>query len=144
ARKPAPPGAVELFVASTPEAEAQTIAARIEKLIAAGHAPGDIAVLFRSTRTSARPLVEALRARGIPVQVVGHGSPLARPEMALVARIFVYWAGGTWYPNREGRAEVVRREALEVEIQAVTGLDAERSRGALDALERLGDRLRRE
>lgn len=144
AREPAPPGAVELFVATTPEKEAETIAARIEQLIEAGHAPGDVAVLYRSTRTSARPLVDALRARGIPVQVVGHGSLLARPEMALIARIFVYWAGGTWYPNREGRPEVVRREALEVEIQAVTGMDAERSRGALDALERLGERLRRE
>jgi len=144
AREPAPPGAVELFVASTPEAEAQTIAARIEKLIAAGHAPGDVAVLFRSTRTSARPLVEALRARGIPVQVVGHGSLLTRPEMALVARLFVYWAGGTWYPNGEGRPEVVTREALEVEIQAVTGLDAERARAAMDTLERLGEGLRRE
>lgn len=144
AREPAPPGAVELFVATTPEKEAETIAARIEQLIEAGHAPGDVAVLYRSTRTSARPLVDALRARGIPVQVVGHGSLLARPEMAVVARIFVYWAGGTWYPNREGRAEVVRREALETEIRAVTGMDAERACEALDALERLGDRLRRE
>src|SRR5690606_24700377 len=85
AREPATAGAVEVFVSPTPEDEARAIADRIARLIANGHAPGDVAVLFRSTRTSARPLVEALRARDIPVQVVGHTSLLARPEMALVA-----------------------------------------------------------
>lgn len=144
AREPAAAGAVELAVSPTPEDEARAIADRIARLIADGHAPGDVAVLFRSTRTSARPLVEALRARDIPVQVVGHSSLLARPEMALVARILVYWAGGTWYPNGEYRPEVVRREALEAEIREVMGLDAQRARAALDALERLGERLRRD
>ncbi|HEY8470790.1 MAG TPA: ATP-dependent helicase, partial [Longimicrobiales bacterium] len=143
AREPAPMGAVELLpVAGTPADEARLIADRIRELIADGHAPGDIAVLFRSTRTSARPLVEALRARGIPVQVVGHTSLLARPEMALIARILVYWSGGRWYPNREYQVEFIRRETLEAEIRDVVGLDAEQASAALDALDRLGERLR--
>ena len=145
AREPAPKGAVELLVVEgTPDDEARVIGERIAQLIDGGHAPGDIAVLFRSTRASARPLVDALRARGIPVQVVGHTSLLARPEMALIARILVYWAGGTWYPNREYRPEVIHRETLELEVREGLGLEMQRARAAVDALERLGDRLRRE
>jgi DNA helicase-2/ATP-dependent DNA helicase PcrA len=144
AREEMAPGAVEVFVAETPVEEAYLIAQRIEELLRRGHPPADIAVLFRSVRTSAAPLVQELRQRGIPVAVVGKTSLLARPEMALIARIFVYWAGGTWYPNPDYQPEAVSRESLLEEIRQVAHLSQGQAMTALDRLERLGQQVKRE
>ncbi|GDY31765.1 ATP-dependent helicase [Gandjariella thermophila] len=140
-RGPARPGAVEVMFARDPEQEAAAIADRIEGLRAAGHRLGDIAVLYRSVRTSARPLVDELRRRGVDITVAGRTSLLAHPEMALLARILVYWAGGTWYPQPEPTAEIVTRDGLAAEIAAVSRVDPG---GALDAIDRLGARVRRD
>jgi DNA helicase II / ATP-dependent DNA helicase PcrA len=137
-------GGVEVTVASTADHEACLIAERIERLLADGHQPGDIAILYRSVRTSARPLVEELRRRDIPTAVIGKTSLLARPEMALVARLFVRWAGGTWYPNPEFTPEAVTRESLFEEIRLVTGLDAKGTERAMRVLDQLGQQVRRD
>jgi DNA helicase-2/ATP-dependent DNA helicase PcrA len=131
-------------VDGTAEAEAEIIARRIERLAAAGYRYGDIAVLFRSVRTSGPPLVKALRQCGIPHHVVGRLSILTRPEMALVARIFVLWAGGSWYPGDERRVEIVTPQRLTEEIVELT----ERSQGEAERvvadLERMGRQIRSE
>ena len=142
ARERSPEGAVEVLVADTPEDEARLVAARIEKLLRAGHRPADIGVLYRSVRTSARPLVEELRARQIPVAVVGKTSLLAHPEMALVARVFVWWAGGTWYPNSDFEPEVVSEPLLRHEISLTTGCDTASAERALRRLSQLGQHIR--
>jgi DNA helicase-2/ATP-dependent DNA helicase PcrA len=144
AREPSPSGAVEVVVAETAEDEARAIAGRIARLIEHGHQSRDIAVLYRSVRTSARPLIEHLRARGIPVMVVGKTSLLARPEMALMARILVFWAGGTWYPNPQFEPEVVSAESLREEIQRVTSASGAQVDQVFQALARLGEQVRRE
>ncbi|HEX5437835.1 MAG TPA: ATP-dependent DNA helicase [Gemmatimonadaceae bacterium] len=144
ARALAPDGGVEVLVAATADQEAEHIAQRIATLIERGHRPRDIAVLYRSVRTSARPLVEALRQRAIPAMVVGKTSLLAHPEMALIARIMVYWAGGSWYPGGDLTVEIVTREMLADEIQNVTGADPGRAARMLEALEQMGERVRAE
>lgn len=144
ARQHATSGALEVTVGETAEDEADRIAKRISALLRNGHQAGDIAVLYRSVRTSARPLVEALRAQGISVGVVGKTSLLARPEMALIARIFVYWAGGTWYPDPEFQPESVTRESLVAEIRSVTAMKQGEAQAAADELDRLGERIRQE
>lgn len=116
-------GCVEFIHADTPEEEALVISRRIERLLEEGIEPGHIAVLYRSVRTSARPLVEALRARRIPVSVVGKTSLLAHPEMALIARILVWWAGGRWYPNPDFTPEVVTDQVVRAELARVLGGD---------------------
>ncbi|HWP63705.1 MAG TPA: ATP-dependent DNA helicase [Candidatus Binatia bacterium] len=145
AREEAEPGAVEVASYPTAEAEAEGIAGRIEELIRDGHRPGDVAVLYRSVRTSAAPLVAALRKRNIPVAVVGKTSLLARPEMALLARIFVLWAGdgqtGIWYPNPEPEPETVTREAIQRAIEAITGMSPARSAQVMAALDALRARI---
>jgi hypothetical protein len=65
-RELAEKGAVEVLVARDPDAEAKQIADRIEALMRDGHDPGEIAVLYRSVRTSACPLVQALQDRKYP------------------------------------------------------------------------------
>lgn len=144
ARAAAGSGAVELFAAADPKEEARLIAMRIETLLKDGHSAGDIAVLFRSVRTAAAPLVDELRRREIPVEVVGKTSLLLRPEMALVARIFVWWAGGTWYPNPEFEPETVTPAGLLDEIERVAGLDRAAAERALAAIEALGERVKEE
>ena len=141
ARDPAHPGSVEIMVGAGPGEEAAGIARRIQALLADGHPPGDIAVLFRSVRTSASPLVEELRRRGVATSVVGKTSLLAHPEMALLARIFVYWAGGTWYPYAGPVPQNVTRDELAGQIASVTGTDPV---AALVAIDRLGEQVRDE
>src|SRR5690606_8119729 len=144
ARDVAESGCVEVAVAETAEDEARLIAERIAGLIRDGHEPSDIAVLYRSVRTSARPLVDALRARGIPVAFVGKTSLLARSEAALVAHIFIWWAGGTWYPNGRFEPETVTPESLCDEIRRVVGADERAAERIVAALERIGARVREE
>lgn len=132
--------AVELAGSATPQAEAVWIAGRIKELLESGHQPGDIAVLYRSVRSSARPLLAALRENGIPAAPVGRLSLLDRPEMALVVRLFVLWAGGTWMPDEQ--REVVTVERLVSDLQDLTGLGPVEAARALSGLERLGEDLR--
>ncbi len=141
-REPAKAGAVEMLLARTPEEEARCVAERIETLLAEGHTPGEVAVLYRSVRSSARPLVEELRKKGIPAAVVGQTSLLARPEMALIARVFIWWAGGVWYPNDDRQPESVTSDSLLGEIRAVAGLSEAQAGRALGELESLGARVR--
>jgi DNA helicase-2/ATP-dependent DNA helicase PcrA len=122
--------------------EAEMIARRIQQLVARGHRHGDIAVLCRSVRTSAPPVVETFRERGIPHHVVGRLSILTRPEMALVARIFVLWAGGSWYPGDGRVAEVVTQERLAADIAELTGRSPKEAGRIVTELERMGREAR--
>jgi len=132
--------AVEMMAAGTVEAEAEALTRRICTLIQNGHRPADIVMLFRSVRTSARPFVEALRRAGVRVALIGKLSLLDRPEMALLARIFVLWAGGTWYPDEA--QEVVTPERLARDIVDLTGVSDVDATHIVGKLERMGEELR--
>jgi len=131
--------AIELVAVGTPEEEAEHLVQRMRALLDAGHRPADIAVLYRSVRTSARPLVAALRKEGLPFALTGRLSLLDRPEMALLTRIFVLWAGGTWQPDEE--REVVTPERLAEDIADLTGVSGVRAGRIVAELEQLGSRL---
>jgi DNA helicase-2/ATP-dependent DNA helicase PcrA len=134
--------AIELAATGTPEDEAEWIARRIKKLLDSGHRAGDIAVLFRSVRSSARPVLVALGNKGIRAVAVGRLSLLDRPEMALPARIFILWAGGTWMPDDQ--REVVTTEGLASDLQELTGVGPVEAARIVSDLERLGEKLRAE
>ncbi len=68
---------IESFVAADDRAEAQAIAARIAKV---GAPWSEIAVLCRKRRLIG-PIAEALDDAGIPVEIVGLGGLLVRPEI---------------------------------------------------------------
>jgi DNA helicase-2/ATP-dependent DNA helicase PcrA len=128
--------AIELLPAETPENEADLIVQRIRSLLADGHKPGDIAVLYRSVRGSAKPLIDALRRNDIPAAAVGRLSLLDRPEIALVARIFVLWGGGTWYPEED--REVVAPDLLARDMADLTGNDLTETTRIVTELEHMG------
>ncbi|MQA85101.1 MAG: AAA family ATPase [Streptosporangiales bacterium] len=124
--------------------EARTIVERIRRLLDSGHRPGDVAVLYRLVRTSASPLVAALREAAIPHEVTGRFSLLARPEMALLARLFVLWAGGTWYPNPDFQPEVVTREGLTNDLAELLGCAPRTAGRLMRRLDEIGQGVRRE
>ncbi|MFR9751261.1 ATP-dependent helicase [Nocardia sp. 004] len=85
AKPGAEPGVVALALTETVAAEREWVAERIATEWAARHAaqqqPPTSAVLVRRNADAA-PLAEALRARGLPVEIVGLGGLLATPEVA--------------------------------------------------------------
>jgi DNA helicase-2/ATP-dependent DNA helicase PcrA len=132
--------AIEVFQARDAADEAAQIVRRIRQLLADGHAPHDIAILFRSVRTSAGPVLDALRAAGIPAALTGRVSLLDRPEMALVARLLVWWSGGTWRPDE--REERVTRDVLLSGIGDVAGVTDREAAAILSSLESIGESVK--
>ena len=88
--------------ADTEDEEAGQVAETIANLHAAGYRYRDIAVLYRSVRTSAPPLIEALRARGIPFTCAGRTGLFLDPEVALFGEIFAWFVDGDWKDERFG------------------------------------------
>lgn len=133
---------VETVLVGTPEQEATWIVGRIRQLMGRGVDPGEIAILYRSVRTSAGPVAKRLREEGIPVEVVGRLPLLDRPAMRLMADVFVHWAGGSWYPVPGLGEQTVNRTTLENDLLKV-GHDpatATRLAGEVVAMgERLGE-----
>jgi len=94
-RDPGPNQVVD-WMAGTDEGEAERIVDTIIRLRALGYAYRDIAVLFRSVRTSAPPLIEALRRRQIPYSAGGRTGLFLQPEVAFVAEIYAWFVDGDW------------------------------------------------
>lgn len=143
-RESVPTGGVEMMPAETPEMEARMIAIRIGNLIKAGHKPGDIAVLYRSVRNAAQPLIDALNEREIPFTVIGKTSLLVYDEMRLITRLFIYWTeGSNWYPSNYTR-ELVTRPLLIEQIEKVSNADEKEAEKILNRLDQIGERIKRE
>ncbi|MGH9265648.1 MAG: ATP-dependent DNA helicase, partial [Acidimicrobiales bacterium] len=76
----APDTTIECFLAADDAEEAATIAEEVAKRMADGEPCGATAVLCRKRRLIA-PIVAALEAHGVPVEVVGASGLLDRPEV---------------------------------------------------------------
>jgi len=96
------PHQVVPWMAATDGEEVRTIADTIERLHTEGFAYREIAVLFRSVRTSAPPLIGELRARGIPYTCAGRTGLFLQPEVALFGEIFTWFVDGEWRDERFG------------------------------------------
>ena len=95
--------AIVPWSAETPEHEATTIAATISELHAQGWRYRDIGILFRSVRTSAQTLIEALRDRSIPYTCAGRTGLFLQPEVEALARTYVWLAAWEWRPPGYGQ-----------------------------------------
>ncbi|MGH8545180.1 MAG: ATP-dependent helicase, partial [Gammaproteobacteria bacterium] len=91
---------VTCWAAATPEEEAENMAETIARLHGAGYRYADIGVLFRSVRTSAPPLIEALGRRGIPIACGGRTGLFLQPEINLLGKLFAWFVGGEWQDER--------------------------------------------
>jgi DNA helicase-2/ATP-dependent DNA helicase PcrA len=97
-------GPVEVFpwIADTPDMEAEIIAEHVVRLHAEGWRYQDVAVLFRSVRTSAPLLVAAFEARGIPFNCGGRTGLFAHPEINHFGELFAWMADFSWQDERFG------------------------------------------
>lgn len=120
AHREAAPNAVTVWSAETPESEAETIAATIERLHNDGLAYRDIGVLFRSVRTSAPVLIDALRDRNIPYTCGGRTGLFLQPEIAFLGRAYIWLVDNDWRdPGFGQQAVAVTLEDLVTRCQSV-------------------------
>ncbi|HYF25664.1 MAG TPA: ATP-dependent DNA helicase [Baekduia sp.] len=79
---PAPPdGAVRFWRAANERAQAQSVAAAVERLVRDGADPARIGVLVRSVRHEGRPVAVALEERAVPYRLVGAAALFTRAEV---------------------------------------------------------------
>jgi DNA helicase-2/ATP-dependent DNA helicase PcrA len=96
---------VHVWGAEHPEDEADVIADTVLRLKAIGYRFRDIAVLFRSVRTSAELLMDALRARNVPARCAGRTGLFRQPEAALLGATYAWLCGFEWKDERFGKSE---------------------------------------
>ena len=91
------------WCADTDETEAEQIAETILRLHEKGYSYRDIAVLFRSVRTAAPPLLAAFGAHDIPFTCGGRTGLFLQPEISLFGEIFAWFVDGDWKDERYGQ-----------------------------------------
>lgn len=96
------PNEVVAWWAETEDEEAERVVDTIARLHDVGYRYREIAVLYRSVRTSAPPLIDALRSRGIPFACAGRTGLFLQPEIALFGEIFAWFVDGEWKDERFG------------------------------------------
>jgi DNA helicase-2/ATP-dependent DNA helicase PcrA len=75
------PGEVRFWRCANERAQAQGVAAEVERLIRAGTPPAEIAVLVRSVRTEGRAIGLALEERALPHRLLGVDAFFGAPEV---------------------------------------------------------------
>ncbi|HEX5473577.1 MAG TPA: ATP-dependent DNA helicase [Vicinamibacterales bacterium] len=103
--RPAAQPELHAWSAEKPEDEAAVIAETIGRLTKIGYRPRDMAVLFRSVRTSADPLIAALRAADIPIRCAGRTGLFKQDEAAVLGATYAWLCGFEWKEERYGEAQ---------------------------------------
>ena len=101
-RSPVGPEVVS-SVALTEAEEAARIADSVARLVESGYRHGDIGVLYRSVRTSAKPLLDAFDDMRIAYFCGGRTGLFLQPEAALFGEVFAWIADRQWKDQRFGR-----------------------------------------
>jgi DNA helicase-2/ATP-dependent DNA helicase PcrA len=100
------------WCATTDIREAEIIAETIQKLHAKGFRYRDIAILYRSVRTAAPPLLEALEDRGIPYRCAGRSGLFQQPEMQAIGKLYAWLGNNDWKESRYGQMQPVDFDSL--------------------------------
>ncbi len=126
---------VHCWAALQPETEAKTIADTIESLAKRGYRYRDIAVLYRSVRTSGPPLIEELKTRGIPFRCAGRTGLFLQPDAIVLGKTYAWLCDNEWKSNRFGKSEAVDFKALVAEYAEIfnAGTDIPGLTGVLKA-----------
>jgi DNA helicase-2/ATP-dependent DNA helicase PcrA len=113
-------GGVLLIECNTPESEAEWICKQIKKQVETKKACNysDIALLFRSVSTSAKPFTEEFRKNDIPYIVGGRLGLFQREEAKALGMFFSWlWDDGFWYENKYSGAKINSVDLLEKAIE---------------------------
>ncbi len=94
--------------------EVKWITDQIQRLVSGGKCSySDIALLFRSVRTSAPPFIDEFRLRGIPFVVGGKVGLFRRLEILGVGQLFAWlWDEGFWKENLRSSASIRGEDLL--------------------------------
>lgn len=84
------------WVADTDSGEAKKIAETVARLHAKGVPYGDMAVLYRSVRTSSPPIIDSFEQAEIPYQCAGRTGLFLQPEINLLGEIYAWLIDGDW------------------------------------------------
>jgi ATP-dependent DNA helicase UvrD/PcrA len=115
------PNQVVAWSADTDDTEAARIADTIIQLKALGYWYRDIAVLYRSVRTSAPALIDALRTREIPYTAGGRTGLFLQPEVAYLAEIYAWFVDRDWRDDRFGDFRPANLDRIVAGIEQVFG-----------------------
>lgn len=121
ALRPSGSNEVNPWSASTDLEEADRIVETIQRLKDLGYRYRDIAVLYRSVRTSAPPLIEALRAHDIPYTAAGRTGLFLQPEVAFVAEIYAWFVDGDWRDEPYGAFRPANLDRIVTGLNQVFG-----------------------
>lgn len=145
--QPATRGDILALRFEDPEGEAAWIATKIQELHGTpyrdkagadqrGLTYADLAVLLRSVKNDARPIVDALEATGIPYVVGGMDGLFDTPEIETMRAVFSYMADfapkGSEPPSAEDLSEALHEAGLGLsDAQVESGIDLLNTRKAL-------------
>lgn len=115
--RPASEPEVHCWAAETAEDEAKVVADTIEKLVKKGFRYKDIALLFRSVRTSAPPFIQEFEERGIPFRCAGRTGLFMQPEACVLGKTYAWLLDNEWKSDRFGDSEAVSLSDLVAEYQ---------------------------
>jgi DNA helicase II / ATP-dependent DNA helicase PcrA len=109
---------VHCWAAEKAEDEAEVIADTIEKLVTKkGYRYKDIAILFRSVRTSSPPFIEVFERRGIPFRCAGRTGLFMQPEACVLGKTYAWLLDNEWKSERYGEREAVTLDDIITEYQ---------------------------
>lgn len=120
--RPQRPGAgpeICCWQAETPDEEAAALVQTMRKLHERGYRWRDMAVLYRSVRTSARPLVQALTQQKIPFRCAGRTGLFQQPEAAVLGKFYAWLTGSDWRAEPYAEPQPVEEEPLLQELREV-------------------------
>jgi DNA helicase-2/ATP-dependent DNA helicase PcrA len=108
---------VHCWAAETAEDEAEVVADTIVKLVKKGYRYKDIAILFRSVRTSSPPFIKVFEERGIPFRCAGRTGLFMQPEACVLGKTYAWLLDNEWKSDRYGDSEAVTLGDLVTEYQ---------------------------
>lgn len=118
AKREADPKAVQRFLASTAEREADLVADAIARMHGHGIAYRDLSILLRSVKTSGQTFLDALDRKDVPYTCAGRTGLFLQPEALLFGRLFFFLAGrGDFWDARTRAAFPVDIDSLLPELQ---------------------------
>src|SRR5207245_130681 len=117
--RPASAPEVHCWAAETVPEEAEVIADTIEELHKIGYRYKNIAILFRSVRTSSPPLIEVFEQRGIPFRCAGRTGLFLQPEASVLGKAYAWLSKNDWKNERYGQSQPVDLDPLVKEFEAV-------------------------
>jgi DNA helicase-2/ATP-dependent DNA helicase PcrA len=104
---------VHAWAAETAEDEARVIADAIGQMHRRGFRYKDVAVLYRSVRSGSPPLIEELKARGIPFRCAGRTGLFLQPEARVLGMLYAWLSKNDWKSERYGQSQPVTLDDLD-------------------------------